>query len=156
MKQRHWTSLGSMLVALVLSLAALVLSAVPARDAGAQELLRLDGRVQWIAGPKMLVLPRAGGQPVNIDLTRVPQDQYATLKDGNLVRIDGLRSTDGRRMIAASVLARWCRVCCRWRRSVVRPSLAAVKAVCSGSTLLSTFLRLAAIRARLARAPFKK
>jgi hypothetical protein len=61
----------------------------------------LDGRVQWIAAGTMMVLPEAGGIPVNIDLTRVPQDHYAGLVQGNPVVVSG--SYDGHRILATSV-----------------------------------------------------
>jgi hypothetical protein len=50
----------------------------PLIDAAAP--VRLGGRVQWIAGGKMAVIPDAGKVSVTVDLTRVPVDQYQTLK----------------------------------------------------------------------------
>lgn len=65
--------------------------------------MRVDGRVQWIAGEKMLVVPDAGGVPVNVDLSRVPQDQYAGLAAGHGIVVSGVVSSDGRWIIASSV-----------------------------------------------------
>jgi hypothetical protein len=52
----------------------------------------------------MLVIPQVGGVPVNVDLGQVPQEQYANLRQGTLVAVDGVFSTDGRRMIATAVI----------------------------------------------------
>jgi hypothetical protein len=65
---------------------------------------RLAGRVQWIAGGKMLLIPQVGGVPVNVDLGQVPQEQYANLRQGASITVDGVFSTDGRRMIATAVI----------------------------------------------------
>jgi hypothetical protein len=65
--------------------------------------VRVDGRVQWIAGEKMMVLPDSGGVPVKVDLRRVPQDHYAGLTSGNGVVVNGVVSGDGRWMIATAV-----------------------------------------------------
>jgi hypothetical protein len=67
--------------------------------------VRVDGRVQWIAGAKMLLIPDGGGVPVNIDLGQVPQEQYANLRQGASVSVAGVFSTDGRRMMATAVMA---------------------------------------------------
>ena len=61
----------------------------------------LDGRVQWIAAKTMMVLPDSGGLPVNIDLTKVPQDNYTGLTQGHPVVVNG--SYDGHRVLATSV-----------------------------------------------------
>jgi hypothetical protein len=55
---------------------------------------RVEGRVQWIAGTKMSVIPRTGGPPFSVDLGRVPLEQYAGVRD---------LSVDGRRVIATAV-----------------------------------------------------
>jgi hypothetical protein len=65
--------------------------------------VRVDGRVQWISADKMMVIPDGGGVPVSIDLRRVPQEQYATLAQGNGVVVDGVISADGRLVLATSV-----------------------------------------------------
>ena len=52
-------------------LAACVLFSLwPATTATAQDA-RVDGRVQWLAGTKLLLIPRAGGTPISVDLSRV-------------------------------------------------------------------------------------
>ena len=87
-------------------LVALAVSILLAAPAVAQpEDVLLSGRVQWIAGQKMLLLPRSGGVPVNVDLVQVPLEQYAGLTQGSQVRVDGVISNDGRRVLATSVVA---------------------------------------------------
>ncbi len=80
----------------------------PVTAATAQDV-RVDGRVQWIAGTKLSLIPRAGGTPISVDLSRVPLEQYAGVREGNPVRISGVASVDNRRMIATDVepLAGW-------------------------------------------------
>jgi primosomal replication protein N len=43
--------------------------------------------------------------PVNVDLVQVPLEQYARLTQGSQVRVDGVISNDGRRVLATSVVA---------------------------------------------------
>lgn len=64
--------------------------------------MRLEGRVQWIAGEKMMLLPY-GGLPVNVDLGQVPLSQYATLTQGSAIVVIGVVSSDGRRLIATGI-----------------------------------------------------
>ena len=90
-------------------LAACVLFSLwPATTAIAQDA-RVDGRVQWIAGTKLLLIPRAGGMPISVDLSRVPLEQYSGVREGNPVVIRGVVSVDGRQLLATDVqlLAGW-------------------------------------------------
>jgi hypothetical protein len=64
---------------------------------------RLVGRVQWIAGTKLSVIPRAGGTPVAVDLSRVPQEQYSGVREGHPVLIQGVVSVDSRLLIATAI-----------------------------------------------------
>jgi hypothetical protein len=66
--------------------------------------MRMDGRVQWIAAEKMMLLAGPGGSPIHIDLTQVPLDQYVTLTQGTRVVVGGVLSGDGRRVIATSIV----------------------------------------------------
>ena len=59
----------------------------PLLDAAAP--VRLGGRVQWIAGGKMAMIPDSGKVSVTVDLTRVPVDQYQGLKQGDGVIVEG-------------------------------------------------------------------
>jgi hypothetical protein len=68
------------------------------------QYLRVDGRIQWIAGEKMMLIPQSGGGvPLNVDLTQIPQEQYSALTQGTLVTVNGVVSYDGRRVIAMSI-----------------------------------------------------
>ena len=74
----------------------------PATAAIAQDA-RLVGRVQWIAGSKLSVIPRAGGTPVAVDLSRVPLEQYAGVREGHPILVTGVVSVDSRLLIATAV-----------------------------------------------------
>jgi hypothetical protein len=65
--------------------------------------VRLDGRIQWIAAEKMMLLLDSRGVPVSVDLTRVPQEQYLAVPQGTRIVVEGTFSEDGRRVIAASI-----------------------------------------------------
>ena len=82
--------------------AALVLlgTLLPAGAQGRQ--VRLDGRVQWIAG-QMAIVHLESGAVVHVDLTRVRQDEYSGLKTRERVIVIGLISEDGNRVTATSV-----------------------------------------------------
>jgi hypothetical protein len=72
--------------------------------AGAQDrLVRLDGRVQWIAGQDMAVQLDTGGS-VSVDLVGVPQDQYATMSLNERVTVFGIIPDGGRRVNGMSIL----------------------------------------------------
>ena len=67
--------------------------------------VRLGGRIQWIAGDKMILIPDAGKVPVTVDLTRVPVDQYTALKQGDGVLVEGILPADGRSVMGTAVMA---------------------------------------------------
>jgi hypothetical protein len=67
--------------------------------------VRVGGRVQWIAGGKMAVIPDSGKVSVTVDLTRAPVDQYQTLKQGDGVVVEGILSEDGRSVMGTAVMA---------------------------------------------------
>jgi hypothetical protein len=72
--------------------------------AGAQEqVVRLDGRVQWVASQTMVVSLDTGGS-INVDLVRVPQDQYAALSPNERVTVIGVITDRSRRVIGTSVI----------------------------------------------------
>jgi hypothetical protein len=82
--------------------ASLLLAGTLAPAVAQGRYVRLDGSVQWIAADKMqLILD--GGASVAIDLTRVPQDQYRTLRERDRVSVIGVVSADNRRVLATSV-----------------------------------------------------
>jgi len=87
------------LVALLLGAMLLVLAP---RALEAQALVRVIGQVQWIAGARMQVITD-GGASINIDLVQADQSSYQGLRNGDWVVIDGVVSSDGRRIIAPEI-----------------------------------------------------
>jgi len=68
----------------------------------AQELLRISGSVQWIAGSRMQVMTTSES-PIAVDLTQADQSSYQMLRGGDSVIVDGVLSSDGRRFIASGI-----------------------------------------------------
>jgi hypothetical protein len=67
-------------------------------------LVRIDGRVLWIAGATMIVAPYASGTgPVNVDLSRASQDEYMRLTTGDSVTVTGTIAQEGDRIVATSI-----------------------------------------------------
>jgi hypothetical protein len=85
--------------ALLVVIVVLVLTTVASE---AQQLLRLVGSVQWIGGARMQVLTEGGGS-VAIDLTEADQASYQALRNGDWVVVDGVWSSDRRRVVAYEV-----------------------------------------------------
>src|SRR5213596_430447 len=76
----------------------------PTPVAAAQEqVVRVDGLVQWIGGQQMVVQADTGPS-VGVDLTGVPQDEYAGLGVRDRVAVIGTVSPDGRRVLGTSVV----------------------------------------------------
>ena len=94
---RHKISAGFAVFALALVLA----GAVPPAVAD-EQFVRVDGLVQWIGGGQMIVQADTGGS-VGVDLTSVPQDEYAGLGVRDRVAVIGMVSPDGRRVIGTSI-----------------------------------------------------
>jgi hypothetical protein len=94
---RHKISAGFVVFALALVLAGAVSPAV-----ADEQLVRVDGLVQWIGGGQMIVQADTGGS-VGVDLTSVPQDEYAGLGVRDRVAVIGMVSPDGRRVIGTSI-----------------------------------------------------
>ena len=88
---------------LVAVVASLVLFGAVAPGTAQDKVVRLQGRVQWIAGEKMMLIPDNGGLPIEIDIKQVPQDEYRTLAEGDPVAVSGVVSPDGRKLIATSI-----------------------------------------------------
>jgi len=68
----------------------------------AQELLRVRGSVQWIAGSRMQVMTTSGSSIV-VDLTQADLSSYQILRGDDSVIVDGVLSSDGRRFIASGI-----------------------------------------------------
>ena len=81
----------------------LVLTGAVTPGAAQGRYVQLDGRVQWIAGDKMMLIPYSGALPIDIDISRVPLGDYRTLTQGDSVVVSGVVSSDGRRVLATSV-----------------------------------------------------
>ena len=86
------SAVGGVLSAVLLCLLTAV---VPA----AQELIRFSGAVQWIS---MQVMTDSGAS-VAVDLTEADQSSYQALRNGELVVVDGVLSTDRRRIVAHEI-----------------------------------------------------
>ena len=70
--------------------------------------VQLEGRVQWIAGQKLMLQPDLG-TAINIDLVQVPMDDYRTLTEGDRVIVGGFVAPDNRK-----VYGTWVRRDGRW------------------------------------------
>jgi len=91
-------SLALLVLALALSPAGLLTPA-----AAADQVVRVDGLVQWIGGQQMVVQADTGPS-VGVDLTSVPQDEYAGLGVRDRVAVIGMVSPDGRHLIGTSIM----------------------------------------------------
>ncbi len=90
-------SAGFVVFALALVLAGAVSPAV-----ADEQFVRVDGLVQWIGGGQMIVQADTGAS-VGVDLTSVPQDEYAGLGVRDRVAVIGMVSPDGRRVIGTLI-----------------------------------------------------
>ena len=88
----------------------------------AQGHIQVDGTVQWLSGNTLSVLsdtpgptayimigqylqPVPGARPVvSVDLTQLPQSDYAFMRPGERVTVFGTLTSDGRRVIATSIV----------------------------------------------------
>jgi hypothetical protein len=68
----------------------------------AQQRLIVSGTVQWTASTRLQVMSDAGVS-VSVDLSRVGQGSYPSLRAGNRVIVVGFVAPDGSRLIAESV-----------------------------------------------------
>ena len=99
-QSRQGNAAVPVIVALVLAAG---LAGAVGRETGAQERpVRVEGRVQWVAGQAAQVQVD-NGPSVNIDLAPVPLEEYAALKPRERVVVAGVLSSDGRRVIASSI-----------------------------------------------------
>jgi len=97
--------LGKALAAAIVAAACMLALTVDVSVAQ-DDLVRVDGRVLWIAAATMIVVPWArGATPVNVDLSRVRQDEYMRLTTGDTVTVTGTIG-QGYRVIATSVRGR--------------------------------------------------
>ena len=96
---------GTIVVTFAVVLASMLSSAgALAPAAVAQEqVVRVDGLVQWIGGQQMVVQADRGPS-VGVDLTSVPQDEYAGLGVRDRVAVIGMVSPDGRKVIGTAIV----------------------------------------------------
>jgi hypothetical protein len=74
--------------------------AVPASEA--QAPVRILGAVQWVAGAQMQLMTDTGAS-VTVDLTEADQSSYQALRGGEAVVVDGVLSSDRRRVVAREI-----------------------------------------------------
>jgi len=98
MTTRQRGRLHRLMVSVVLSL----LLALPAASAAQTRYVRLEGRVQWIAGT-VLSLSVDDRPAVGIDLVRVPQSDYSGLVQGDWVIVTGQLPDDRLRVLGTSI-----------------------------------------------------
>jgi hypothetical protein len=94
------TFIGLMLFTLAIG-AGVAVAPAAAQD----QVVRVDGLVQWIGGQQMVVQADRGPS-VGIDLASVPQDEYAGLGVRDRVAVIGTLSDDGRRIMGTTVMRR--------------------------------------------------
>jgi hypothetical protein len=70
--------------------------------AAAQQRIMLVGTVQWTSSNRIQLILDTGAS-VSIDVSRVDQSSYLTLRGGDRVRVVGYVSPDRNRVIAESV-----------------------------------------------------
>src|SRR2546428_3031136 len=97
---RNKISAGFVVYALALVLAGAVSPAV-----ADEQFVRVDGLVQWIGGGQMIVQADTGAS-VGVDLTSVPQDEYAGLGVRDRGAVIGMVSADRRPVIGPSNVRR--------------------------------------------------
>ena len=91
-------------------------------SAWAQGQVQVDGTVQWLTGETLLILsdmpgptayiivgqallPVPGPRPsVGVDVSQLSQSEYAFMRPGERVTVFGTLTSDGRRVIATSIL----------------------------------------------------
>jgi hypothetical protein len=74
--------------------------AVPASEA--QMPVRILGAVQWVAGARMQLITDTGAS-IAVDLTEADQSSYQALRGGEAVVVDGVLSSDRRRIVAREI-----------------------------------------------------
>src|SRR5262245_62716400 len=93
---------SALLAILALAPAGTMLPAM-APAAADEQIVRVDGLVQWIGGGQMVV-QADNGASVGVDLASVPQDEYAGLGVRDRVAVIGMISPDGRRVVGTTIM----------------------------------------------------
>jgi hypothetical protein len=76
--------------------------AVAVRASEAQAPVRILGAVQWVAGARMQLMTDTGAS-IAVDLTEADQSSYQGLRGGEAVVVDGVLSSDRRRVVAREI-----------------------------------------------------
>jgi len=72
-------------------------------SAVAQEpTVQVEGRVAWIAGQVLAIAPD-GNPSINVDISKVPQDQRAALREGERIVVTGGVNNERTRLVATSI-----------------------------------------------------
>jgi hypothetical protein len=95
--------ISAFLAVVALGSAGTMLPATAPAASADEQVVRVDGLVQWIGGGQMVV-QSDNGSSIGIDLTSVPQDEYANLGVRDRVAVIGMVSPDGRRVVGTSIL----------------------------------------------------
>jgi hypothetical protein len=91
-----------------LALTFVLLPGVSGADAQEQSIV-VEGRVQWISGQRLVVAPvgtviaPAGTSAINVDLSKVSQDEYSGLATGDAVQVAGTVTRARDRIVATSI-----------------------------------------------------
>ena len=74
-------------------------------DGGAAQdnLVRIEGRVLWIAAATMVVAPYPDSAPIKVDLSQVQQGEYMGLATNDAVSVTGTVPKERNRLIATSI-----------------------------------------------------
>ena len=64
--------------------------------------VRVQGRVMWISGQKLVVIPD-GSVSINVDISQVPQEQLRFLREGDRVIVTGTVPNPRNRIVASTV-----------------------------------------------------
>ena len=102
MRRANAAVIGNRCLIVVVAALVVLAAAAPGAPQGGQAV-RLQGRVQWIAGEKMMLIPDNGDRPVEVDLKKASLDDYRTLTEGDPVVVSGVVSDDGTKLIALSI-----------------------------------------------------
>ena len=70
--------------------------------ADAQQRLVIVGMVQWTSSNRLQIITD-GGQSLSVDVSRLDQGSYSTLRGGDRVRVVGYVAPDRNRLIAESL-----------------------------------------------------
>jgi hypothetical protein len=68
----------------------------------AEEVRSFHGRVMWVQGTTMAFVPDAGGG-FEVDVSKIDQTSYQSLKSGDRVTVVGVVTDDGSKVIAKSI-----------------------------------------------------